>query len=383
MSYFSENREDEVEQRANQTVKKVITVENDRLDNLPTEERLKLLREIEEMGDWRGLYEDMYLTFFEDEHVEVRRLAASAFWDFPEEKFAGRLIKGAKNDDDVNVRAECCSSLGRYIYEGFVTEDITENCFEKVRDFLLEVAADPDQPEVVRCRAVESLSFDTSEEIVDLIAATYEQGSIQSKSSALFAMGRSQLEQFHPFILEEMKSGIRRLRIQAVCAAREGYVKDATPALCEFAAGTDREVRLLAISALPFARGEGAVEALEACSMDRDLEVVEAAGKALDDFFGLEDEQLSETDAVDVRLGKISDIPILDSSRLGQHIMSAAAEEVAAEVKPLAKVDSEDDEDDEEEEEEVPVEAGDAVVAIPEEEDAEEEELEEAGEDDF
>jgi len=349
MADRSEKREEEVEFRENVTVKKILTVENDRVDNLPPEERLKLMKEIEEMGDWRGLYEEMYVAFLEDPAPEIRRLAASAFWDFPEEKHIDTLIQGALEDPDESVRAACCSSLGRHIYEGFVTEDLALEDYEDVKEALLGIARDPEQPESVRSRALESLSFDTDDEIVDLIDEAYRNEALQWKSCALFAMGRSHLERFHRTIISEMSSASRRLQIQALCAAREAYLSDATPRLCELAQGADKEIRLLAIAALPFTRGEGAVEALEACSMGGDMDLVEAAEKALDDYFGLEEEQLSETDLVDVRLGTTSDIPILDSSKIEEQLMRSVAAEQEKRDKKKAEEDEEGEEDEEEE----------------------------------
>jgi HEAT repeat protein len=349
MSYRSPKREEEAAYRANLTVKKILTVENDRVDNLPTEEKLKVMKEIEEMGDWRGLYEDMYVTFLGDENAEVRRMAASAFWDFPDEKYIEQLIEAALKDPDERVRAECCSALGRYVYEGDVIEDMPAKDYERVRACLLDIVEDTEQDTTIRCRALESLSFASDDDVVELIEQAYQQDNLQWKSSALFAMGRSHWEGFLPVILKALNSESRRLRTVAVCAAKEGYIAEATPRLCELAGETDKETRLLAISALPFTRGEGAVDALEACSMDRDMDVVEAAEQALDDYFGLEEEQLSETDAVDVRLGTTSDIPILDSSRIEEQLMRS---EAAAEEEERAKGREEKEEEKEEEEEE-------------------------------
>ncbi|MDP7134874.1 MAG: hypothetical protein QF437_30535, partial [Planctomycetota bacterium] len=119
--------------------------------------------------------------------------------------------------------------------------------------------------------------------------------------------------------------------------------------LIQYTQDTDKEIRLIAISALPFARGEGAIEALEAAAADDDLAVVETAEKAIDDYFGLEDEEFSDTDRVDVRLGKVSDIEILDSAKIQERIANAASK--IAEKKEAKKKKSEDDEDEDEDDE--------------------------------
>jgi hypothetical protein len=241
--------------------------------------------------------------------------------------------------------------LGRFIYEGFVSEEILEQDFKDVKEFLYAVATEPTQPDLIRCRALESLSFDnTDDRITVLIEQAYKEKALQWKSSAIFSMGRSHNSKWTKTILKEMKSKIRRLRIQAVIAAREGYVKEATPLLIQYTQGPDREIRLLAISALPFARGEGTIEALEVAATDDDLAVVETAEKAIDDYFGLEDEEYSDTDRVDVRLGKVSDIEILDSAKIQERIANAAnkiAEKKAAKAKAKKRMDEAEQEDEE------------------------------------
>ncbi len=71
--------------------------------------------------------------------------------------------------------------------------------------------------------------------------------------------------------------------------------------------------------------------------------------KAIDDYFGLEDEEFSDTDRVDVRLGKVSDIEILDSAKIQERIANAASK--IAEKKEAKKKKSEDDEDEDEDDE--------------------------------
>ena len=355
MSSKSDKRQQEIDYRSKQVPKKIITVQNDTVRNLPAEEKLSLLFEIEDMGDWRGLYEDMYLMFFDDSDNQVRRLATEAFWDFPNDQYVAMLFEAASKDEDEEVRAASCSALGRYIYEGFVSEEMNAKVFKRVRDFLLKFVKDEEQHSSVRRRCLESLSYDTSDDITALIETAYKQDSIDWKATAVLAMGRSHQKKWHRTIVKELGSNIRRMRIEAAAAACEGYVQLATPQLCELTRAPDKQLKLLAIKALPFTRGSGAVEALEACTLDLDLEVVETADKAIEDYFGLEEEEISAMDKVDVRLGTVSDIPILDSSGKPQNPAKqdpAKQEDVTKiQVSNESDVDSEEGEEPEEEEE--------------------------------
>lgn len=349
MAIKSKKRLDEVRYRSQQMAKRIITVENSNVGTLPTEEKLKLLVEIEEMGDWRGLYEDMYVTLFDDGDVRVRRIAVSAFWDFPDEVYIESLFRKSIEDADTEVRAEACGALGRYIYEGFVTGELKPKYYKRVRDFLCNLVKNASLPTGVRRGALESLSFDTGEDITEMIEKAYKEPSISWRCSALLSMGRSHLERWHETIVKELSSDSRRVRIEAIVAAREGYVSAATPRLCELARDTDKQVRLLAISALPHAGGEGAIEVIEACSLDRDYEVIEAAESAIEKYYQLDEEEPSESDIIDVQLGTVSDMDISDVPVSEEDLLRAA--EAAAEV-------ADEMEGAEEEVEEEPEEAG-------------------------
>ena len=363
MSPKSDKRQQEIDYRSKQVPKKIITVQNDTVRNIPAEEKLRLLFEIEDMGDWRGLYEDMYLVFFDDSDNQVRRLATEAFWDFPNDQYVAMLFEAASEDEDEEVRAASCSALGRYIYEGFVSEEMNAKVFKRVREFLLKFVKDEEQHSSVRRRCLESLSYDTSDDITALIETAYKQDSIDWKATAVLAMGRSHQKKWHGTIVKELGSNFRRMRIEAAAAACEGYVQLATPQLCELTRAPDKQLKLLAVKALPFTRGPGSVEALEACTLDLDLEVVETAEKAIEDYFGLEEEEISAMDKVDVRLGTVSDIPILDSSGKVQDPKKqeptkqepTKQEDVTKiQVSNESNADSEEEEEPEEEEGEMP-----------------------------
>ncbi|MBI2195408.1 MAG: HEAT repeat domain-containing protein [Planctomycetes bacterium] len=376
MAYKSKKRMEEVRYRSQQTVKRIITVENDNVSSLPTEEKLKLLLEIEEMGDWRGLYEDMYVTLFDDPDVRVRRIAVSAFWDFPDENYIDSLMRKSMEDADAEVRGEACGALGRYVYEGFITGELKPKSYKRIREFLCKVVKNAALPVVVRRRALESLSFDTGEDILEMIGRAYEEPSTDWRSSAIFAMGRSHLERWHPAILKELHSESRRLRIEAVVAAREGYVSASTSRLCELARGSDKPIRLLAISALAHTGGEGALETLEACALDRDCEIVETAEAAIEKFFGLDEEEPSETDTIDVQLGSVSDIDLADTPVRVDELLKAA--EAAAEAADEGESeDGVEDEEPEEAEGEMPSEVEAEEAEMEDEEEAEEIEGEE------
>jgi HEAT repeat protein len=104
----------------------------------------------------------------------------------------------------------------------------------------------------------------------------------------LFAMGRSGLTRWNSYILAELDSRNPRLQFEAVRAAGELFVDEATPVLLRLArAATDENLRHKAIWAL------GHMESLEAWQLLDDIansptedeETRQVAEAALDEFY--------------------------------------------------------------------------------------------------
>ncbi|MBM4044789.1 MAG: hypothetical protein FJ279_06735 [Planctomycetes bacterium] len=252
--------------------------------SLSREEKLKFLHEIEDSGEWRGDYEEIYVALFDDPDPEVRQFAVAAFWDFPEEKYVDRLIKKARGDADAQVRAEASSVLGIYIYEGFVIEEFSQTQAQKVRRFLLDTVENEKEDPLVRRRALEAVSFDDSEEIFQHIDMAYASGDTDWRATAIFCMGRCGNERYSPTILKELDSRDKLHKLEAIGAAGEAFLATATPKLRVLAMDRDKDVRLEAIWALSHTAGPGALESLELCAVSSDEDVQRVAQEAIEEY---------------------------------------------------------------------------------------------------
>ena len=254
----------------------------------PTEEKVEALREIEEECEWRGEYEAMYVSLLEDADPEVRRLTVAAFWDFPDPVYADVLLRVAGQDDSAQVRTEAYCVLGRYMYESVVTRELDSDSFVRIRSFLYRTVCSTKEDLDVRCRALEALSFDASEDVAALINWAYGHPGPEVNRTAVFCMGRSCSDRWIDLLLRELGSSDRSRQLEAIGAAFEGGFRAATPSLRNLALSKDLDIRLEAIWALSRTRGPGALETLEMCAMDLRPDVRETAEEAIDEYYTCE-----------------------------------------------------------------------------------------------
>jgi HEAT repeat protein len=256
----------------------------DDLAIMTEEEKVDFLKSISEADAWQECFEPLYLHLMDDESPSVRKKAMSAFWELAEPCHADMLMRRAENDPDDAVRGKAVSVLGIYIYEAVVNLNLGESLYREVRKFLLDLASDPEEALVVRRNAIEALSFESDEDVHDLIEWAYQHEDREMRMSAVFAMGRSQSSRWFDAILTELDSTEPELRADAVNAAGEACLTEATPKLRMLARDPERSVRLAAIWALAHTGGPGALETIEMCLHTEDEEVRRVARNALDEY---------------------------------------------------------------------------------------------------
>lgn len=273
------------------------------LKGMSEQEKIELLSMLAEADERHGVTGAFYLPLLRDPSPEVRKLALSAFWEWAAPEFVEPLVDLARHDPDLDVRARAISVLGMFVYNGAIAMELPESCFLRVRRFLMDVARDSSQPLLMRRMAIEALSFDPADDVAELIEWAYHHEDEDMNLSALFSMGRGQSDRWTDYIVVELHSSNRRRRLEAITAASEGFVSEATPRLRALAMSRDRETRLGAIWALAHTGGPGALEVLEFCAESKDEEVREAAEEAI-----MEYTTFQESDVDDLGFGDIEDM---------------------------------------------------------------------------
>jgi len=270
-------------------------------EEMSKEEKLALLTRIVEGEDYLTDYLPVLKEFLDDEDAEVRKLAISGLWDYPDPEMIDPLLEKATDDPSPEVRCQAIIALGRYIYEGEMADydfdwgaleeimregELPEEDFLRVKDFLLAVYRDEGKSLDERRFAVEALGFLSDPEVCAIIEEAYAHPDLKMKVSAIFAMGRSGLVRWSDIILKELDSPIRELQLEAIRAAGEIGLDEAGKALLRLTYADDRLVRLEAIWALGQTGWEGAFNRLdELACFGEDKEVRRVAKEALEDWY--------------------------------------------------------------------------------------------------
>lgn len=267
---------------------------------LSKKEKLNFLADIE---DGYRPFDKHALTLLrsllDDSDAEVRAEAIACLWNDPDPKWIDILMRKATEDIHSEVRAHALSALGRYVFEGEAASfegwdkyatAITSEDYARVTEFLLRVAQDLDEALEARRYAIEALAFRTDDpEVLDLIEWAYHHRDRRLKVSAIFAMARNGDARWTDYILTEMQNPDPEIQYEAVRAAGELGLPEATDALIDLARGKGvrKSLRLLAIYALGETGDERAYPVLDQLSRSRDRDVRDVARDAIDEWLAI------------------------------------------------------------------------------------------------
>ena len=213
-----------------------------RLSHMNKREKLSYLADLE---DGYRPFDKHALTLLrsllDDHDAEVRAEAIACLWYDPDSRWIDVLMRKATDDPHADVRAHAISALGRYIYEGeeanlegwdapFV--ETTPEDYQRVTDFLFRIAQDPEESLSARRYALEALAFRSDDpDVTDLIEWAYHHRDRRLKISAIFAMARHGDPRWAEYILAELRSRDSQVQYEAVRAAGELGLTEATDTL--------------------------------------------------------------------------------------------------------------------------------------------------------
>lgn len=300
-------------------------------------EKLTLLADIEDgyrPFDKHAL--KLLRSLLDDSDAEVRAEAIACLWNDPDPKWIDVLVQKATEDVHADVRAHAISALGRYVFEGEAStfEDwdgkppaINAEDYVRVSDFLFRIAQDPDEPLETRRYAIEALAFRSDDpDVLDLIDWAYHHRDRRLQVSAIFAMARNGDPRWTDYILTELNSKDAELQYEAVRAAGELGLQEATDTLIQLARNRAirKPLRLLAIYALGETGDEKAYSVLDRLQHSRDHDVREVAREAMEEWFAVTameqmvDESIDESEDADPLVAPQADhLPDIWADTLG------------------------------------------------------------------
>jgi HEAT repeat protein len=217
-------------------------------------------------------YDEFGLMALIDKDGEVRRSAVEVLSESESGYVMNRLIRLAQQDKSLDVRAEACRVLGKFVLLGELG-DLSEDKFTRVQECVINVLNNEREDLDVRRRALESIANSSHEIVIPSIESAYQSDDARLQISAVIAMGRSADERWEATVMQELVNGrTPEMRYEAARAAGELQIQEAVPHLARLLAEPDREGQEIAIHALGEIGNREAVRALNAA-----LEGAEAA----------------------------------------------------------------------------------------------------------
>jgi HEAT repeat protein len=237
----------------------------------------------------------LVLRLLDDPDAQVRSEAVSCLWHTADPMWIEELLTKAQRDPDLDVRTRAISTLGHYIvdaemelFNDLESEEraLSDGDVQRVVDFLFDTAQNPQLAVDERRYSIEALAFLDDPEVDELIDWSYSQSDPRYRASAVFAMGRSGNLRWTDEVMMEMHSANREVQYEAVRAAGELGLQEATEDLIRLVRGrgVDKALRLRAIYSLGEAGDDRAYPVLEELCHARDREVREAAREAAEEW---------------------------------------------------------------------------------------------------
>jgi HEAT repeat protein len=235
-------------------------------------------------------------SLMEDHDAEVRAEAIACLWYDPDARWIDVLMRKATEDPHADVRAHAISALGRYVFEGEEANlegwdapflEISPKDYQRVTDFLFRIAQDPEESLSARRYALEALAFRSDDpDVAELIEWAYQHRDRRLRISSIFAMARHGDPRWSEYILKELRSDDSQVQYEAVRAAGELSLTEATETLIELATNKTyrKPLRLLAVYALGETGDDRAYPVLEKLAHSRDRDVRDVARDAMEEW---------------------------------------------------------------------------------------------------
>lgn len=254
--------------------------------DLPLDQRSQIVTTLAEMAEMSVDldFRRVFLVALDDNQERVVAAAIDGLWEDESPGLLRRLIELYQSHQSELVKTTILRSLARFALL-MVTGKIDEADAPQLRPLLLKTAADPTTSVEQRRRALEAVAVFTNDETIkELIAAAAGAPQLETRASALFAMGRNLDPVWLEPVLAALASPAPMLRYEAARASGELGSQRAVPGLLEMLSDSDREAQLAAVQALGKLGGRAAGTALRKLLQSEDEVLRDAAEEALDEL---------------------------------------------------------------------------------------------------
>jgi HEAT repeat protein len=251
-------------------------------DALPTVQRRRLVHGLAELAEasFQVNFDAIFRHCLYDPDGEVRAAAIDGLWENEDIALTGLLLTALRNDPSTRVRAAAATGLGRYVLAGEL-EQLDSPVQARIMTELLMTIHSPDESVEVRRRAIESVAYACTPDVLDVLEIAYFDEDEKMRLSAIVGMGRSCDKRWKDIILTEMESTSAAMRYEAALACGGLALREAVPYLNELLHDADQQIRDAAIWSLGQIGGDRAKQALLAAYEDSDEDTQAILDEAL------------------------------------------------------------------------------------------------------
>jgi len=253
--------------------------------DIHVERRRALIEDLEELIDDNNLlsFEGVFRLALKDDDPQVRFFTTRAIEIFDTDDLIPYFLNVLDQEESVDVRAVTASVLGKYIYRGEL-DKISKKLKKKIENKLLTIL-ESDEPEEIRRRALEAISFSSREEVKEHILDAYQSDLEEWVASAIFAMGRSLDNEYGEMVSDQLGHTSPKVRLEAVRACGELTLEDTLPIILDLLDDLP-DIREAAIWSLSQIGGEDAGPALQGLLEDEindeEADIIQGALERLD-----------------------------------------------------------------------------------------------------
>ena len=274
---------------------------------LPDERRQRIVARLVEIAeaDFEADFSELFKIALRDLDAHVRAAAIEGLWEVDDVVLVRPMVDILRRDSSILVREAAASALSRFALLAELGR-LPARLAQKVWDVLWEVIHDFEQDLSVRRRSIEALAYFDRPEVRRVIETAYADDEPKMRVSAVFAMGRSNDQDWSEIVLAELETDDPEMRYEAARACGELRLAEATGQLSRLVADVDPEVKMVAIWSLGQIATPEARRVLEICYEQGDEALHDAADDALAemdflqgdldfslyDFGGKEDDEL-------------------------------------------------------------------------------------------
>lgn len=211
---------------------------------------------------------------------EVRAAAIDGLWENEDVALTGPLVTMLRSDPSAQVRESAAIALGRFVLAGEL-EQLDPPIQARLMTELLSSIHLQGEGLEVRRRALESVAYACTPEVVEALEIAYFHEDELMRLSAIVGMGRSCDRRWAKTILEELESSSAAMRYEAALASGNLSLREAVPALTNLLDDADPQIRDAAIWSLGQVGGDQAKQALLLALEDADEDTAAALEEAL------------------------------------------------------------------------------------------------------